>query len=112
MTKYRAKRVVVDGIAFDSKREAARWSELKLMERAGLITALTRQESYVLAQSVKLDGDKRARPPIRYLADFKYIDRDAKEWVVEDVKGHDTPMSRLKRHLMATVHGIVVRIVR
>ncbi|MBS6476088.1 MAG: DUF1064 domain-containing protein, partial [Clostridiales bacterium] len=46
MQKYRSKKTTVDGITFDSRREAARWQELKLLERAGSITELERQVSY------------------------------------------------------------------
>lgn len=111
MTKYRAKPVDRNGKRFASRREADRYDELRLMERAGLIGQLKCQVPFELAPGVKLDGDKRKRPPVRYVADFTYVDHDA-GIVVEDTKGFDTPMSRLKRHLMATQRGIMVRIVR
>ena len=50
-SKYGAKKVTVDGITFDSKKEANRWCELRLMERAGVITGLERQVKFVLIPS-------------------------------------------------------------
>lgn len=109
-SKYKNKKTVVDGITFDSQREAKRWSELKLMERGGLIRNLRRQTAWVLAPSVKLHGEARARPPIRYVADFDYY--EGPFCIVEDVKGVDTPMSRLKRHMLKYQYAIDVRIIR
>ena len=105
--KYRNVRTSTgDGITHDSKREAAHWEMLKLLERSGQISELQRQVSFELAQAVVLDG--RKRPPLRYVADFVYID-SAGQVVVEDVKGVRTQGYRIKRHLMRAVHGIEVR---
>lgn len=101
MNKYGNKRVVVDGIRFDSKREAARWQELKLLERAGEIKGLERQVEYELIP--KQPGERA----VKYIADFRYIDHDGKT-VVEDTKGVKTPVYILKRKLMLQVHGIRV----
>lgn len=102
--KYRNVPVVVDGIRFASKREAARYGELKLLERAGEVTDLTLQTPFVLAPAVKLQG--RRRPALVFLADFVY--RRGGQLVVEDCKGFRTEVYRVKRHLMATVHGIEI----
>ena len=110
MSKYGAIRTTVNGITFDSKAEARRHGQLVLLERAGRIKDLKRQVQFLVAPGVRLHGEKRARPAIRYLADFVYqcpIDGT----VIEDVKGMDTPMSRLKRHLVKTVLGLDVRLV-
>lgn len=101
MNKYDNKRVVVDGIRFDSKREAARWQELKLLERAGEIKGLERQVEYELIP--KQPGERA----VKYIADFRYIDHDGKT-VVEDTKGVKTPVYILKRKLLLWVHGIRV----
>ena len=101
MNKYGNKRVVVDGIRFDSKREAARWQELKLLERAGEIKGLERQVEYELIP--KQPGERA----VKYIADFRYIDHDGKT-VVEDTKGVKTPVYILKRKLLLWVHGIRV----
>ena len=112
MRKYRNKKTKVGGITFDSLAEAARWSELQLLERAGRITDLRRQVVYVLAPSVKFSGARAAKPAIRFIADFEYFESGAR--VVEDVK---SPVSaklaafQIKRHLMLSIHGIDVRIV-
>lgn len=107
--KYGNKKVVVDGETFDSMREYKRWGQLRTYLAAGWITNLERQVTYVLAPSVKLAGEKRAKPALRYVADFKYLDENG-QIVVEDAKGHETREFRTKRHLMKSVHNIDVRL--
>ena len=110
MSKYGAIKTEVAGIMFDSRAEARRYGQLINLERAGKISNLKRQVAFLIAPGVRLHGEKRARPAVRYLADFVYqcpIDGT----VIEDVKGMDTPMSRLKRHLVKTVLGLDVWIV-
>ena len=109
--KYGAKKTTVDGITFDSRAEAKRYEVLRLLERQGEISDIQRQVSYELVPGVRLHGEQRKRPAIRYVADFEYVGKHD-EVIVEDVKGMDTPMSRLKRHLMAALLGVDVRIVR
>jgi hypothetical protein len=111
VSKYHAEKTTVDGITFDSRAEAKRWQTLCMLEKAGQISNIKRQVAYQLAPGVKLLGETRNRPAIRYVADFAYLDKWGRE-VVEDVKGMDTPMSRLKRHLMATTLGVFVGIVK
>ena len=101
MAKYNNTKVRVDGRLFDSKREAARWQELQLLERAGEITELERQVEYELIPEQK--GERAAK----YIADFRYVDHEGKT-VVEDTKGVKTPVYILKRKLMLWVHGIKV----
>lgn len=96
--KYGNKKTVIDGITFDSKREAKRYSELKLLLHAGEISMLSRQVAFVLAPSVKING--RNRPPLKYIADFTYTDRNG-QMVIEDCKGFVTEGYRIKRHFMA-----------
>lgn len=107
-SKYNAVKTVVDGITFDSKREAKRWQELRMMVRGSLIDELERQVSYELAPSVKIAGEKRARPALRFKADFRYIENGAT--VVEDSKGMPDTAFRIRQHLMKSVHGIDVRL--
>ncbi len=109
-SKYKAIRTTVDGVTFDSKREARRYQELKLLERGGEIRGLERQISYELAPPVRLDGESRLKPALRYVADFRYWDFRIHGVVVEDAKGMESPVSRIKRHLMKSVHGIDVRL--
>lgn len=102
-SKYGAKKTQVDGITFDSKAEAARYTELKMLERAGQISKLELQPTYELAPSVILGG--RKKPALRYRADFRYTDHLGNV-IVEDVKGVRTAEYQIKRHLMKFVHGI------
>jgi len=76
-----------------------------LKERAGLISNLRRQVRYELLPGVKLHGEKRARPPIRYYADFVYLDGMGQE-VIEDAKGKQTPDYRTKKHMMKALLGL------
>lgn len=104
MSKYRNKKTVVDGITFDSQREANRWQELKMLTKVGRIRDLERQRVYHLAPAVIIGG--RKKPSLRYNADFVYVDDLTGKTVVEDVKGVKTDVFRIKQHLMKTVHGI------
>lgn len=109
--KYGNKKTTIGGVTFDSKREAERWSHLRILERAGHISDLRRQVAYVLAPSVKFAGARTAKPAIRFIADFEYIENGAR--IVEDVKSGPTaklPAFQMKRHLMKHMHGIDVRI--
>ncbi len=97
-SKYGNRKTTVDGITFDSVKEAARYSTLRLLERAGEITDLELQPTYVL--------DVNGHPVCRYRADFRY--REKGRLVVEDVKGFKTEEYRLKARLMKAIHGIEV----
>ena len=107
--KYKAKPVTIDGHRFDSQAEARRYSALKQLERAGEITGLELQPVVVLAPGVLVPGEKRKRPALRYVADFAYTDTDGRR-VVLDVKGVQTPVFRLKMHLLA-LQGVAVKVV-
>lgn len=109
--KYGARSVEIDGIRFDSKREGDRWLKLKINVALGEIHDLERQVTYQLAPSVKIEGEKRARPALRFTADFRYVETKTGKTVVEDAKGFrgDTAF-KIRQHLMATVHGIHVRL--
>lgn len=101
--KYGAKKVKApDGQVFDSQREFQRWGVLKLMERAGRISGLTRQVPYEL---IPRQGTMRA---CCYVADFVYRDSDGNT-VVEDCKGFRTEAYKIKKKLMLHVHGIRIK---
>lgn len=104
-SKYHAKKTCVDGIVFDSKREADRYLVLKSMEEDGTIENLRRQVRYELVPGFDVDG-KHYRP-VSYVADFVYVE-DGKE-VVEDVKGMRTDVYRLKSKLFARRYGQNIR---
>ena len=105
--KYHNKKTEIDGIVFDSRKEALRWHELKLMERAGLISDLRRQVPFSLIPNLKDDSGKVIERAVKYIADFCYI-QDG-EAVVEDVKGLRTREYVLKRKMMLYFHGIRVK---
>ena len=107
--KYKAKPVTIDGIRFASGAEGTRYRALKLLERAGEITGLELQPVFVLAPGVLVPGEKRKRPALRYFADFRYRD-SAGRVVVEDSKGKQTDVFRLKMHLLA-LQGVAVKVV-
>ena len=101
MPKYHNSKTVIDGIRFDSKKEAKRYLELKILEKAGVIKDLRRQVPYVLINK------SRYGRAIKYVADFVYLENG--QLVVEDVKGVRTPVYKLKKRLMAEVYGIEVK---
>ena len=97
MSKYHSKKTTIYGIAFDSKREANRYCQLRLLEMAGKIKDLSLQHQFVLQPSFKKNG-KTIRA-ITYVADFVYFDLERKRNVVEDVKGYKTKEYMLKRKM-------------
>ena len=99
-SKYRSVRTTVDGITFHSKREANRYSELKLLERCEKITFLELQVPYKL----KVNGILIAT----YIADFRYLDVATMKTVVEDAKGVITPTYRMKAKLMEALYQIKI----
>lgn len=105
MNKFNAKRTTVDGITFDSRREADRYLVLKGMEEDGSIEGLRRQVRYELVPAFDVDG--RHYRPVCYVADFVYRE-DGRE-VVEDVKGMRTDVYRLKSKLFARRYGMSIR---
>ena len=109
-SKYNNRKVELDGFTFDSQKEARRYSELKILVRVGEISELELQKSFVLAESVKFNNEPRAKPAIRYVADFAYMENGV--MIVEDVKSKATkslPVYRLKKHLMKSIHGIEIQ---
>lgn len=109
--KFNAQKVELDGMTFDSKKEHRRYIELKAMQQSGEITRLEHHTRFELAPKTKLEGEKRAKPAVRYFADFTYYNDDGK-YIVEDVKSAATrklPSYRTKKHLMKTVHGIDIK---
>ncbi len=101
MSKYRAKKTVVDGITFHSKREAQRYCDLVLLEKSGHISNLRLQPEFPLM----VNGSKVGK----YIADFSYITKSGKK-IIEDVKSKPTmtPLYRLKKKILATYDPPVV----
>lgn len=116
--KYHSKKIVKDGITFDSQKEYKRYCELVLLEKAGQISNLERQVKFVLIPAQrepdrigkrggKLKGDLIERE-CSYKADFVYLNA-AGEKVVEDAKGMRTKEYIIKRKLMLFIHRIRVK---
>lgn len=97
--KFGNKKVEIDGIRFDSVKEARRYQDLKLLERGGIIQNLELQPRFVLQESFKRDGKTHRK--IEYVADFRYIESD--QAIIEDVKSIITkkhPVYALKKKLL------------
>lgn len=118
-SKYGSRKVTIDGITFDSIREGNRYKELKLLERAGIITGLQRQVKYVLIPAQRefcneiytkgknkgcFKPGKLLEKECSYIADFVYV-QDGKT-IVEDTKGFRTEAYKIKRKLMLKEYGI------
>lgn len=97
ISKYRSKKTTVYGIKFDSIKEANRYIELMAMQKAGIIYDLEIQPSFEIAPSVKWNGIT-LRKRI-YRADFRYVENESGDKVVEDCKGYRTREYTLKRQL-------------
>lgn len=122
--KYGNRKVVIDGIKFDSKKEARRFQELRFLEQAGEIYDLQRQVKFVLipaqrefnSREVYKSGPKKGcfKPgrlierEVAYIADFVYFLSDNTR-VVEDTKGVRTKEYIIKRKLLLWRYGIKIR---
>ena len=93
--KYGNKKVLINGIKFDSKKEANRYYELMLLQKAGIVSSLELQPRFLLQESFKKNGKTYRK--IEYIADFKYIENG--KIIVEDVKGFETDVFKLKNKL-------------
>ena len=120
MNKYGNKKITINGKEFDSRKEARRYSELLLLQKAGQITDLQTQVSFELipaqyetierygkkGQRLK-DGKRCIEKAVNYIADFVYTKNG--KTVVEDTKGFKTKDYILKRKLMLYIHGIRIK---
>ena len=120
MPKYRNKKTIVDGIVFDSRKEARRYGELSMLQRAGVISDLELQKEFELVpaqyetfprfgkngQRLK-DGNRCIEKPVKYKADFVYKENGSV--IVEDTKGVKTKDYIIKRKLMLHIHGIKIK---
>ena len=121
MSKYHAKKVTINGKTFDSKKEARRYQELALLEKAGQIENLQCQVKFNLLPSYVetyprfsektgkrlKDGERTLEKECNYIADFVYYENGKK--IVEDTKGVRTSEYVIKRKLMLWVHGIRIK---
>lgn len=107
--KFGNKKIEYQGMKFDSKKEMQRYLQLLEFEKKGQISDLELQVYFELAPSVKFEAEPRAKPALRYVADFVYILDGVK--IVEDVKSKITredAVYRIKKHLMKSVHNIEI----
>ena len=119
-SKYGAVKTTVDGVTFASKREAARYQELKMLEKAGQIEHLQLQPSFPLyvyrdkGAGIYIGAQAERVFVGSYIADFRYWDRTTAPpgEVVEDVKGVRTDIYKLKKKIVEACHGITIREVR
>ena len=102
MNKYHNKKITIDGILFDSKREGNYYTKLKLMQNAGLIWNLELQKKYILQASFTFNGKKIRE--ISYYADFVYEDKDGLH--VIDTKGYRTDTYKLTKKLFIKKYGV------
>jgi len=100
--KYHAKKAIIDGIEFDSLKESRRYSELKLLQTAGIIKSFTCQPVFVLQEGYRRKDKKKIRA-IKYIADFQveYFDGHTE---IEDVKGILTPVFRIKQKMLEKLY--------
>ena len=108
-SKYHSRKVTVDGITFDSAKEARRYGELKLLEKAGEIYDLQRQVPFVVIPVQKDENGKVLEREVKYVADFTYKEKGSLRRTVEDVKGAKTEVYRIKKKLMLYRNGIRIK---
>jgi len=97
--KYKNQPITIDGHKFPSRREANRYSQLSLLQKAGIIRDLNLQVSFELQPSFKHPETGRTIRAIKYIADFTYYDENG-IFHIEDTKGYHTKDYELKKKLM------------
>lgn len=106
--KYKNKKTKINGITFDSKKEAKRYQELKWLEKEGSISDLELQPKFkFVINGLPLKANRKGARQVTYSADFRYLNKQG-EMVVEDVKGFITDVYKIKEALMNTVFGIKI----
>ena len=88
-SKYGSRKTIVDGITFHSKKEAMRYCELKILERAGSIKELQRQVTFEIHPQFVTEEGVTVKKSC-YIADFVYFDMKLRKMVIEDTKGFCT----------------------
>lgn len=113
--KYNARKTVIDGITFDSQKEAKFYIALKQMEKEGIVRDIELQPKFWLKigdvdVKIKSKGYPNGRRA-SYRADFKYFDMNHQKMIYVDVKGFDTEVSRLRRAIVEAIYGIEIEVV-
>lgn len=109
MSKYGNRKVQIGDKVFDSLKEARRYGELSMLQKAGYITDLELQKKFVLIPKQTDKYGKLAERECSYRADFVYTDTETGETIVEDTKGFRTETYKIKKKLLLYVHGIRIR---
>jgi len=109
--KHGNRRTEYDGHIFDSLMEMRRYQELRLLQAAGHIQGLVLQPKFCLLSGYRRKSGDWVRP-IHYIADFQYLDCELGEIVVEDVKGYETAVFKLKRKMFEQKFGYELRLVQ
>lgn len=99
INKYHNRKVLYEGIKFDSKKEAIRYKELKLLEKTHEIAGLSLQPRYELIPKYTDNKGDHIRA-VTYIADFTYYDNQLKKQIIEDVKGMQTDVYKIKKKLL------------
>ena len=107
-SKYGNRKTTLNGVEFDSHKEAQRYAQLRLLERAGRITNLRCQVKYILIPAQRDAKGKPLERECSYVADFVYFDLTLGREVVEDAKGYRTDAYKLKKKMMLWFHGIQI----
>jgi hypothetical protein len=107
-SKYGNRKTTLNGVEFDSHKEAQRYAQLRLLERAGRITNLRCQVKYILIPAQRDEKGKLLERECSYVADFVYFDLTLGREVVEDAKGYRTDTFKLKKKMMLWFHGIQI----
>jgi hypothetical protein len=119
-SKYHARKVADEsGEIFDSVKEYRRWKELQMLQKAGEICNLQRQQKFLLLPDQRepdkigpkggIHKGKLIERPVYYIADFTYKDKRSGEEIVEDAKGMRTPEYIIKRKLMLYLYNIRIK---
>jgi hypothetical protein len=109
--KYHAQVCLVDGLRFDSRKEARRYERLKLLAAAGEISALELQPEFAITVLELWRDDGALVSCGRFRADFRYVETRSGEVVIEDTKSGPTKTTayRLRKRLVEAIHGVTIR---
>lgn len=99
-SKYRNQPITIDGHRFPSIKEANRYRELLLLQRAGAISALSLQVPFELQPAFRHPQTGKTIRAIKYIADFTYFDADTGQYHIEDTKGFHTKEYEIKKKMM------------
>lgn len=106
MNKYHNTKLETPDGKFDSKKEYQEWCQLKILEKAGLISDLERQKKFQLVPTIKTETETLRGTS--YFADFFYFDKKRNSWIAQDSKGFKTDTYQIKKKLMLWLYPNIV----